>query len=350
MAKRRSGYVRDSSNLFEATDDEYFVASILLELCHPKAESVSRPRFPLSWGAKKKRRFTDETPPQRRLPLPSLPLPPPPPPPPPQPVATLSFQESGFSGPEGDAALKAEAASSPASPLSFSPSESDENPKHLKRKLSEKKQTIKEWLDTIEEVTKSNKFFEEEMEKLKSYYEELKAKNLRLKARKQELMHSNGIGKIRLEASNSNSTGLRFEMKLGQTTIKSTFPTDNQDHHLSHIPGIVVHQSSVIVNQTATIPEPSDYYYAQQCGRMQSSHTSGGGLGHKSIDDVCPLGIPDLNLSPVDSLWTDSDLPSSSIDNKSFTRAVAAQARHRRMQICRDKNSGASNKLRISLR
>lgn len=51
-------------------------------------------------------------------------------------------------------------------------------------------------------------------------------------------------------------------------------------------------------------------------------------------------GIPDLNVAlPV---WMAFD------DNKSYTKAMAAQARQRRMVICRDKNFNAVTKLRIS--
>jgi hypothetical protein len=51
-------------------------------------------------------------------------------PPPPPAVATE---------PEGPITVKAEPATSPATPLSFSPSESDERPKRLKRKVYTKK-------------------------------------------------------------------------------------------------------------------------------------------------------------------------------------------------------------------
>ncbi|KDP36919.1 hypothetical protein JCGZ_08210 [Jatropha curcas] len=177
--KQRSSGAHHYSPRYDR-NDEIEVAAILLELPALIVESDSALRLPLSWGAKRRRSANEPSFLHGvRLPSPSVP----------------SIHGSGSGGGSGvlvSCAFESEkpavkvGTSSPATPLSFSPSESDEKRKRLKRKASVKK-TKEHWLEVIEKYTKSNESLAKDIAQMKCYYEKMKENNLLLQARKQEV-------------------------------------------------------------------------------------------------------------------------------------------------------------------
>ncbi|CAJ1973214.1 unnamed protein product [Sphenostylis stenocarpa] len=207
---------------------------------------------------------------------------------------------------------KAEEASSPATPLSFSPSESDENPSSFFRRNVSVKRKREHCLKTIQDLTKANDLLSGEIKNVKSYFDKLKDTNLKLKAMKQKL-------------SNGPSQGVIVQ-KQPQPQPQLQFPA-------------VAHHPPMIFNQTA-------------CGVATTSL----GVPSSSSNDVGPIGIPDLNL-PLDESMTMEFCESLdvnvnvSVANKNLSRAMAAQARQNRIHIYRFKNSiGVSSKPRYSCR
>ncbi|KAJ9186448.1 hypothetical protein P3X46_002020 [Hevea brasiliensis] len=309
-------------------NDEIEVAAVLLMLPSLIADGL---RFSLSWGSKKRRSCSYETSFQSRVHLQS--------PPPVPSLHGIGFLLGSAFDPE-KAAVKVEA-SSPATPLSFCPSESDEKPKRLKRKASVKK-TKEEWLEIMEQYTQSNELLIKEIKQLRHYYEELKASNLWLQAKKQELSLGNVRGeKPHLELKTSLNL---LEVKLGQSTVKASTVVGYEGHHLH----LVVDQRSLIMDKTANkagIAESYPFPYDQALSLLPSR--SGLSMSMSMIKgDVGPNGIPDLNVSPIESV----DFAQLVDDSRTLTKAMAAQARQRRMQICRDKNSNYGSKLRLSHR
>ncbi|EEF52726.1 uncharacterized protein LOC8274666 [Ricinus communis] len=312
--------------------DEMEVAAILLELPHLIEAEHKLSLFP-SWGTKRKR-STDDYFSQRRVSL-SSPSPTPtlntsPPPPPPLPVVREIEPKKP--------AVKGEA-SSPATPLAFCPSESDDKPKRLKRKLSVKK-TKEELLEIIQEYTQSNELLIKEIEQTKRYYQQMKERNLWLQTRKQELsLGIDNIGREKPQTKVKASAGLTLEV-----TPATTADDDGVQ--------VVIDQKPFIIERTANKVEtsesyPSYYPYGKNVPLFQSRS----GLG-MNIETVNPSSVPDLNAcsGPGESFWM-MEFAQQTVDdmNKSFTKAMAAKARQRRMLICRDKHSSsACIKLRLS--
>ncbi|KAL1534775.1 hypothetical protein AAHA92_30913 [Salvia divinorum] len=155
-----------SSLLASATEDEIAVCQILLSLktmMLPLSESLPD----CNWGLRRKRSCLVSPP-----------------------------SNSGSSSPgnrieERKTPVKAEedvrTTGSPDSPFIFSPSESDDKPKHSSKKTSKNKSKGREdYLDMIEKETKRKQLLAGEVAKVSKYYNELKATNSRLKAMKQE--------------------------------------------------------------------------------------------------------------------------------------------------------------------
>ncbi|XP_065847017.1 uncharacterized protein [Euphorbia lathyris] len=240
---------------YDMDEDEIEVASILLEL---PSLIASRNRLPLSWPAwgTKRKRSAEEFSLLRRVRSSNSPQ---------SSCQEIIALDVPVVQPEKPAAKVK--ASSPATPLSFSPSESDGKPKRLKRKLSVKKKK-EELLEITKECTITNESLRKEVEQSREYLMRLQSQNFNLKARKQEL-----------------AQGSKKEK-------------DND---------------------------------AQVAVEVRSNKLEGEVMNEKVVG---ASGIPDLNVSlPV---WMEFFQPLD--DNKSFTKAMAAQARHRRMLICRDKN------------
>ncbi|KAE9603530.1 hypothetical protein Lal_00002430 [Lupinus albus] len=189
--------------------------------------------------------------------------------------------------------LKAEA-SSPATPFSFSPSESEDKRTLLRKNVSLKRKKD-HYLKAIEGFTRDNGLLHGEVENVKCHLNMLRDFNLKLKARKEKLCLLSKPQELQI---------------LNQTAMPS---------QTSDIEGVVNVQFQI-----------------QQELRMPSSFN---GLGNNS-DNVGPIGIPDLNLLPVEECC-----------DENMSRAIAAsQARHKRIQIWKMKNPIANNKVNYSWR
>ena len=126
--------------------DEIEVAEILLGFSRLVAISKYGSRLPFSWGGTRRRSVEANLGPRRAVHPPSTsasPSPSPSPSPilsvPMVPAITTTPAAAASSEPQGPITVKAEPATSPTTPLSVSPSESDERPKRLKRKVYTKK-------------------------------------------------------------------------------------------------------------------------------------------------------------------------------------------------------------------
>ncbi|TKY75251.1 hypothetical protein E2542_SST04018 [Spatholobus suberectus] len=217
---------------------------------------------------------------------------------------------------------KAEA-SSPATPFSFSPSESDDNPTTLLRRNVSLKRKREHYLKIIQDLTKDNDLLCGEIKNVQCYFDKLKDYNLKLKARKQELSDGPSQGDL--------------VHKQPQLQLQMQFPG-------------MAHNPPLILNQTAGPAQIRDGEGAalQACGHAATS------LGVPSFsNDVGPSGIPDLNLPLDESMTTEFcealDV-NVSVANKNLSRAMAAQARQNRLHIYRFKNPIGISKPRYSCR
>ncbi|BAT77685.1 hypothetical protein LR48_Vigan09g032100 [Vigna angularis] len=202
---------------------------------------------------------------------------------------------------------KAEEASSPATPLSFSPSESDENPTSLFRRNVSLKRKREHCLKIIQDLSKDNDLLSGEIKNVNCYFDKLKDYNLKLKAKKQELTHGPRQGVV----------------------------VHKQPQQQPQFPG-VAHHPPLISNQSA-------------CGVA----TTSSGVPSSSSNDVGPIGIPDLNLPLEESMTMEFCEPldmSVNVANRNLSRAMAAQARQNRLHIYRFKNSIGISKPRYSCR
>ncbi|XP_044475173.1 uncharacterized protein LOC123203068 [Mangifera indica] len=136
-------------------ETEFEVAEIFLQL--PQLIFESESLYRLSWG--RKRRGSSKTD------HPSFP-----------PLGSNSIPE-----------IETPKALSPATPLSFPPSESDDKFKQSKRKVSLKRKK-EELLEELKDLAERKEFFKEEIKNLQGYYDEQKLLNLSLKAKKQMLI------------------------------------------------------------------------------------------------------------------------------------------------------------------
>ncbi|KAI4316940.1 hypothetical protein L6164_024864 [Bauhinia variegata] len=323
------------------TADESEVVEILVQLSNLILESETRRRFSFAWGSKKRRSAIDigsvTAPSHLRLRLSASPTPAPAPAP--SPLHQAANAVGGVVGPSCDAQapplVKVEA-TSPATPLSFSPSESDEKPNLLKRRtpLNKKRE---EYLKTIHELTERRDLLQGEVENVKRYYGELKALNLKLKARQKELnagvKRENPNLEISLSLAHQNSVNLSSSHDHRQLQLQ----LPSSQHFLSPI-----------LNQASGLSQ------TQTSGSVQNGYnlptTS---LPSSNSNMVGSIGIPDLNVSLEESFAVDSCQPfdpSMANKNLSRARAMAAQARQKRIQIYRVKNPIGISKPRYSNR
>ncbi|KAE8654045.1 hypothetical protein F3Y22_tig00117056pilonHSYRG00744 [Hibiscus syriacus] len=143
------------------TDEGKFVASIMLELPHLIFQSELRRRFGFTWGSKKKRSNSYSKSKFAAASLSTTKPSPPPPPPLPSRVVGSTY--------ETVEPLEKALTSSPATPLSFSPSESDEkSPPSPKRK------------PRVNNLKK-------DIENKKRFYDQQKSENMELKAKRQKI-------------------------------------------------------------------------------------------------------------------------------------------------------------------
>lgn len=172
-----------SSLLASATPDEIIVSLILLDL--KKMMSLSESLSNFNWGRRRKRSCLEAPPPLASAS--SWPSP--------SPVNRIEEKKLHIKAAQeakhGGGAARTTA--SPDTPLSFSPSESDEKSKHSLKKSSKKKtRQREEYLDMIEALTQRKELLTGEIENVMKYYKKLKAYNSQLKAKKQEVLNSGG--------------------------------------------------------------------------------------------------------------------------------------------------------------
>ncbi|KAG7971677.1 hypothetical protein I3843_07G147600 [Carya illinoinensis] len=181
---------------------------------------------------------------------------------------------------EGAPAVKAEA-TSPATPLLFSPgSESDEKPKQLSKRKPPLKRKREDWLEIIDELNRRRDSLRGEIEYMRSYCTYLRASNLEMKAK----------------------------LSVGPF-LKTVDPL-----------GVEKQDTDRTVQMKSSLPSSTDSGFGQI-----------GAVNDKAV----PSGLPDLNVSAETMDF--SGLFDLNVNNKSMSRVIAAQARHRRMQIYKAK-------------
>ncbi|XP_031125325.1 uncharacterized protein LOC116027731 [Ipomoea triloba] len=239
-------------------DEEIEVANILLDLRKLIRQSDFRVKLrglSLSWGCKRRRskinRSAAVSPPPTTAAVKSRSPSPPPPP------------KDSRSEPEIPAGLRFKTeVLSPATPLSFSPSESDEKPVISSRKHS-KKRTREEWMKNVDELTQCKEVLIGQLENVRAYYNNQLAYNLKLKAMRQEIL----------------STSQKVEEPSGPDTRAGQ--------------GYPQYESPIIIDQLG-----QRYQYQ---GLVSAQNGMGYLLG--------PIGIPDLNVSVEETLVMGSSQP-----------------------------------------
>lgn len=310
-----SDYFSQFHNLNITTDEsELEAAVILLELPYliAESESPSRHEFSFKWGATRKRSSL----------IPSLQSQPS------VPIAVVGRTPTPTPSACETEKEKRPKALSPATPLLFSPSESDEKTKrHSKPKLSLKRKK-EEFLKMEKELTESNKIFKEEIKKLKSYYGQQKALNLKLKeAVKERMIYELQIQQPQIQSSLNNA------MESTSTQGAVQFHVQNQPQQSPY----VAHQQPFAMDRTAHNIKSSEYQYGQK-QNFSCLSSNGGGLLMINGNKAGPSLPLDLNAPLEESFAMESGNSGDTI-----TRALAAQARQKRIQICRSKTT---NKLR----
>ncbi|XP_052202755.1 uncharacterized protein LOC127808309 isoform X2 [Diospyros lotus] len=205
-------------------------------------------------------------------------------------------------------------AMSPATPLSFSPSESDEKSKPPLKKIS-KKRTREEWLEIIDGLTQRRELLRGELNTVTSYHKRLMAENLELKAKKQELSHLETI-----RGFSSVGMELRSQPELQSGLVVS------RDHQPQiHM---ILHQRRFPLDRTASGSQASEIF-RYPCSQIPGFLACSSGLG--MVNRVGPQGIPDLNVAAEETCMMDASQPLDHGRAFADKRARAAQARRRRM-------------------
>ncbi|KAL6574425.1 hypothetical protein OROHE_001329 [Orobanche hederae] len=268
-----------SSPLISATEDEICVAGILLDLPNIIRRNKSRLRF--KWGTKRRRSRIDEG--ASYSPAPS----------------SLQKTEERKSVSKAEAE-KESAAGSPVTPLSFTPSESDEEKSRHPFKKSSRTRSREEYMDLIEELTQRRDLLSGEIANVTMHYNKLKADNYELKALQQKVLKS------RLKEKRPEM-GVSLEMNLGKELMQN-----HRQHSMA----------------TSSGPATAQYYIPYN------------GLG-PLFHGVGPVGIPDLNISAREAFGFDPSQPLGAIRAVDDRRAISAEARRMRKGIIKIKSMRA---------
>lgn len=270
-----------------ATEDEIIVSQILLDLKNLMSLSESLSGF--NWG-RRRRRSCLEAPPALTSACSSL-------------ENRIVERRAQIKVEEAEAPQDekhgggARTTASPDTPLSFSPSESDEKPKHSSKKTS-KKRSREEYLDMIEGLSQRKELLTGEIENVRKYYNKLKAHNSHLKAMKQEVLDS--------------------RLNLG-IELTQHYRIDTELHH----------QPST-ANPTAN---ECEHYFSPIVARLQHSDDR---LGSASRGG--PLGF-DLNLPAEEAFGVELYRPLDVNRAIADKRARFAEARRKRIGIIKTKSS-----------
>ncbi|XP_022769177.1 uncharacterized protein LOC111312809 [Durio zibethinus] len=194
----------------------------------------------------------------------------------------------------------------------------------------------------VEDFTRSNELLKKDIENKRRFLDQQKTENLELKAKKQKFSQPE-------EPRFETSKGLNLEVQLTHIfSMETENTTTSQDyHHQQQRISTRVYQQPFIMDPTVCksgMNKNSRYPFGQMISWLPSNT---GGLS-KVHDSVGPLGLPDLNVSAEEEVLGFSSL--KMIDRETATKAKAAQARLKRMQICRSKNYNAACKARYPFR
>ncbi|MCD7463600.1 hypothetical protein HAX54_050911 [Datura stramonium] len=208
--------------------------------------------------------------------------------------------------------LKSEA-TSPDTPLSFSPRESADEPKQYSsdnEKSSERK-TRDKLMRKIEKLTRCREVLRGELENVRSYYDSQKAYNLELKAKREKVMTNlNGQG---------SETCHTLQYPIGQLPQAQSFSSSAY--------GL----GSVDLTGPIGIPPYHKYQYPMgQLPQAQPMLSSANRLGF--MNHTGPVGIPHLNVNLVDWAFTMNSL-SHFEHNRDIAERKAQYAEARRKRI-----------------
>ncbi|GER26607.1 zinc finger FYVE domain-containing protein 26 [Striga asiatica] len=288
-----------SHSLDSFTEDEILVAQILIDLPDIIRDSNSRSIF--KWGGRRRRsRLDGGARPSRAQPSPS-------------------FQRIEARKSKSKAAAVEEveeedgATTSPVTPLSFAPSESDEKKSRHGFRKNCTQRSKEEYLDLIEELTQRRDLLRGEIENVTKYYNRLKSYNSELKIMKKEISNS-CLRKKELEMGKplEMNNFLHHRPEMGKTLEMNNF------YH---------HQNSVAPYHQLLVPRgpvTAQFYRSRD------------GLG--TVSDVGPLGIPDLNICAGEDFGFDPSGPLTDIAAQANTRARFAEARRLRKGIIKIKS------------
>ncbi|XP_073019257.1 uncharacterized protein [Primulina eburnea] len=302
MMMKQCSSKQHGSLFASATDDELLVSQILLELENMFMVSESRADF--IWGRKKRRSSLVEassySPEQ-----PSS-----------QPASVQSNdKEVKVRTPQVKTEEECAAAktSSPTTPLSFFPSESDEKSKHSSKKSSKKRSTEK-YNNMIENLVECGDLLRGELEKVRNYYNELKTYNSELKAA------------LKIQVLKTCPKKADSQMETVGFTNLVVDPT--QHYQMT----MLTHQQPFIADPTAqkfqhsfgpnTVPKIGSFYNGLE----------------PVVNQVGPSRIPDLNLSAEEAFGVDTSQPLDVDRALADKRARFAEARRMRRGIIKIKS------------
>ncbi|KAL6504454.1 hypothetical protein OROGR_026377 [Orobanche gracilis] len=297
-----------SSLLASATEDEIIVSQILIDLKSLVSLSESLANF--NWGCRRKRSCLDEDP--SLLHESSCP--------PPirktkneieerKPQIKLAEVVVGGGGGTNRSAV------SPTTPLLFSPSESDENPKHLPEKTS-RKQSNEDYIDIIKGLTQRRNDIRGEVENVKKFYNKLQAYNSELKAMKQVINNFPRKEEPRMEIINGG--GISYG--TGLTQIYRIHVSPHQQPYLSD----------------PTAQQKLQYLTGPIQTRFCSSNS---GVTCGSRVEMGPLGI-DLNFPAEETFGETLDVINAVSDERS--RFADARRKRRRLMKAKSMRSAAA--------
>ncbi|XP_068312233.1 uncharacterized protein [Pyrus communis] len=217
-----------------------------------------------------------------------------------------------------------EETSSPDTPLCFEPSESDEKqPDHLRSKLLGQKRKTEEWIPIVDELTSKKKLRNQELVNVKRFFEKMDGLNLELKARKEEEEEP----RLDSDASPEPTEQLSQPTQLKSVTLPQPAPNQEPYQHPEQV-------KMPMPMQIQIPPPPSVIFYQHQLQQLIMDQTA---KNQRREINVGPRG-GNFNLCFKDSIVLNSSQPFDlSLVNKDVIRKRAAEARQKRLEICRVK-------------
>ncbi|KAM0972725.1 hypothetical protein ACFX13_016405 [Malus domestica] len=222
--------------------------------------------------------------------------------------------------------------SSPDTPLCFEPSESDEKqPDDLSSKLFSQKRKREDWITIVDELTSKEKWRYQELEDVKRLFEKMNGLNLEFKSRKEELT--------------------KFSHKQEQDPHVDTDPSSKPAAQLSQ-PTQLTFVTSTYVTSAPPAPRQEPYQHPHQVQMPMQIHPPGVILYQRQLqqlimDQTAKTQRREINAGPhgghINLCFRDANVLNSSqpfdlsLVNKNMIRKRAAEARQKRLEICRVK-------------